>query len=342
MPVAQAPIHPLSADQNPEAAPQTAAVANTPAAPAAGTYSTPSVANTPTVPAAGTYPYVHDTGNVLAQWTSNVMMTTRPFHTDGPYEIQWTASTGYFRIYLVKVGGKDELIANQDEPGTSSSYVPEAGDYYLKVNADAIWTIKIVSLPTTAPASTDVRPLSSDSASQVADDPSATRRTRQSSPIKLSSEIPEDEAAVVEIVQAALNHYKTGQNDMQKGAARPMRARSICNVLSSRRAQNWVGTVTVLSTNGDGKGVLSIRIAPDIYVRTWNNSLSDLTDKTLIDPQTGLFKTVSELREGQKVRFSGRFVPSDIDCIKEQSLTLEGSITEPEFTMSFEAVTGVE
>jgi len=47
------------------------------------------------------------------------MTTTRPFHVDGPWELQWTTSGGLFSIYLIKVGSdKQQLIAIQ----TKSEY----------------------------------------------------------------------------------------------------------------------------------------------------------------------------------------------------------------------------
>jgi hypothetical protein len=157
-----------------------------------------------------------------------------------------------------------------------------------------------------------------------------------------STGIPSDEAALLEIVEAAINQYKTGQNEMQKGAARPMRAHSICHAIPNLRARDWIGTVSKLSTNGDGKGVLYVRIATDIYLETANNALSDAFNHIFIDPGSESFRIVSQLHEGQKIRFDGRFIPSKTDCIEEISLTLNGSITSPEFTFKFESVAGIE
>jgi hypothetical protein len=286
--------------------------------------------------------YKNEATHVLAQWTGNSMMTTRPFHVEGPFEIQWTAASGYFSIHLARVGGREELIANQVAPSDSSSYVPNPGDYYLKITSSAPWGIKIVPVEPTEPVGAATNALRTGALSGPDDGPITTARPPELVPIKASSEKPDDESAVLEIVEAAMSRYKTGQNDMQRGAARPIRGQSICSVLPSRRARNWIGTVTKLSTNGDGKGVLHVQVAPDIYVQTWNNALSDTFDKTLIDPQTALFRTVSQLREGQKVRFSGSFASSEIDCIEEASMTMQGSITQPEFIFKFDTVSAIE
>jgi hypothetical protein len=150
-----------------------------------------------------------------------------------------------------------------------------------------------------------------------------------------------DEDGLNQIVEAAVRQYRDGQNDMQKGAARPLRAQAIAHLLPSRHVRDWIGTVTELTTNGDGKGVMVVQIGKETYVRTWNNALSDIMDNTLIDPLSSLFQIVSQLRVGQKVRFSGVFMMSSSDFIEERSLTLGGSISEPEFIMKFESVTPI-
>jgi hypothetical protein len=287
-------------------------------------------------------------------------MTTQPFHVDGAWELQWEATSAYgvvmfsARSYVAgKVNGYDKLLANAGGDANQpvirgTSYHEQGGDYYLSIQSLGEWHARVVGVgravginnAATTPAGPGTPAQNTVPAeSRVVAAPPAIQTTPS---LKPSSEMPDDEADVVQIVNAAISRYKTGQNEMQKGAARPMRAQAICNVLPRRHASNWIGTVNRLSTNGEGKGVLYIQIAPDIYVKTWNNALSDMFDKTLIDPQTSLFRTVSQLHEGQKVRFSGDFPASDTDCFEEPSLTLGGSITEPEFVIRFESVTAIE
>ena len=144
------------------------------------------------------------------------------------------------------------------------------------------------------------------------------------------------------MIQRAREVYAHGANDMAKGAARPMRSHAICAALTSPNIAGWVGRVKSLSTNGDGKGVLTVEIGTDIQLGTWNNSLSDMSDKTLIDPASQLFKVASAFKESQLVRFSGTTFSSTVDCIKEASLTLEGSIAGPDFIIRFQSVIPVE
>jgi hypothetical protein len=122
---------------------------------------------------------------------------------------------------------------------------------------------------------------------------------------------------------------------MQKGSARPQRARELCRMLRSRRADNWIGKVQKLSTNGDGWGVLSIDIGSQTHLQTWNNSVSDAVHKTMLHPASSLFQTASNLKKGDEVVFSALFFESDVDCVWEGSMTLAGSIKEPDYIVRF-------
>lgn len=154
----------------------------------------------------------------------------------------------------------------------------------------------------------------------------------------LDSLMPDSQRAFMNAVRKGQEAYKAGQNDMAKGASRPMRARELCSTLRSGRADGWVGTVYSLSSNGDGKGVLTINLGNDIYVKTWNNAISDISDHTLIEPDTQLFSKASALREKQAVAFSGSFSKDSTDCFRESSMTISGSMREPEFIMRFSQV----
>ena len=150
--------------------------------------------------------------------------------------------------------------------------------------------------------------------------------------------MPDDEAALLAAVDAARQQYRAAPNDMARGSARPTRAQAICRAVPSPAVSGWVGTVAALSTNSEGKGVLSIQVAPGVLVKTWNNAVSDYGDGTLIDPASPLFQAASRLQVGQRVRFSASLVPDRTDCYREGSMSLAGSITAPEFIMRLEAI----
>jgi uncharacterized protein YecT (DUF1311 family) len=157
-----------------------------------------------------------------------------------------------------------------------------------------------------------------------------------------SPTIPNAESLLIAAVEKARAAYAVGTNDMARGAARPARARDICAVLNNFRVSNWAGKVETLSSNSDGLGVLSVQIAEGVSIKTWNNALSDTAYQTLIDPGSPVFKLAVTLKEGQQITFGGQFFPDPTDCVKESSLTLKGSLTEPEFIFRFSNIAPVE
>ena len=127
---------------------------------------------------------------------------------------------------------------------------------------------------------------------------------------------------------------------MAKGAVRPARATAICSLLRSAQAKDWIGTVATLSSTNDGKGVLAVQLSDRVTLSTTNNgfseSLSDL--KTLIPVGSAVQTQAMALHTGQHVRFSGNFAHSHDDCLEEASLTVDGSMSNPEFLFRFSDV----
>lgn len=150
-----------------------------------------------------------------------------------------------------------------------------------------------------------------------------------------SSVMPADEARFIEVLVKARNAYGEAKSDFAKGAIRPQRAKSICAALKSTQVNNWTGKLVRLTTNSDGKGVIAIEIAPDIIVKTFSTSLSDSASGTLIEPDSKLYSALGDLSQGDHVKFSGAFFAKPTDCFEEGSLTMNGSLTSPEFIMRF-------
>jgi hypothetical protein len=152
--------------------------------------------------------------------------------------------------------------------------------------------------------------------------------------------LPTSEAEFINVVSTAQHSSPQADNDMQRGGIKATRDEGVCRVLASInfRAEDWVGTVTKIDSNSDGKGVMAISLSRDLTLMTWNNDLSDISDNTLIQPRTELFQTASLLKEGQQVAFSGAFIPDREGCIKEASLTLRGKLDDPEFIFRFSSV----
>jgi len=150
--------------------------------------------------------------------------------------------------------------------------------------------------------------------------------------------IPSDQAHFLNAVTSARASYNGAANELAAGGIRSARQQVICNAVINQQASDWVGRIETLTSNGDGKGVVSLSMTQYIHVATWNNDLSDIGDHTLIDPTSSMFKELAALRVGDLVIFSGHFSSSNTDCVGEQSVTLQGSMTNPEFTMRFTSI----
>ena len=156
--------------------------------------------------------------------------------------------------------------------------------------------------------------------------------------------MPPDQVAFLAAANDARGMIEKAANDLAAGAARRNRMKAMCSAVKGSKVENWMGTIHSLSTNGDGLGVLEIDLGEDVYVKTWNNALSDVSDKTMIDPSSGLFEKLVVMTEGQKVRFSAQLIktPKGPDCFRESSLTLSGSMEEPEFIARFTDISAAD
>ena len=150
--------------------------------------------------------------------------------------------------------------------------------------------------------------------------------------------LPARQEAFIQAVSEAREAFRAAANGLARGGTRAARREALCSVLKSRSVKGWVGRIVTLSSNADGKGVLSVELADGLAVKTWNNELADMGADTLISPSSRLFARLAALKEGDRIRFSGTFLPSDVDCIREASLTQSGSMRDPEFIFRFRSV----
>jgi hypothetical protein len=154
--------------------------------------------------------------------------------------------------------------------------------------------------------------------------------------------LPESERLLIAAVEKARAAYAAGANEMAQGAARPARAKEICGAIRNPQISGWIGEVETLSSNSGGLGVLAIRIAKDLLIKTWNNTISDSSAKTIINPESAVFKKAVVLKKGQRIKFAGQFIRDDTDCFREGSLSLKGSLTQPEFIFRFSDLLALE
>jgi len=84
----------------------------------------------------------------IAEFSGNGTLTTRPFHAAERWEITWDAAGDLFQVLLYRSDGSlADVPASQQGPGGGDSFQPEAGSYYLQVNASGDWSIEVSTVP---------------------------------------------------------------------------------------------------------------------------------------------------------------------------------------------------
>jgi hypothetical protein len=97
-----------------------------------------------------------DSGGTLLADRGNGAKTTRPFRSEGPWEISWDASGDIFQIYVYGEGG--DLVgvaANQQWPGDGTSYQARGGKYYLQINAIGDWSMEVAVVTASSESDSD-------------------------------------------------------------------------------------------------------------------------------------------------------------------------------------------
>jgi hypothetical protein len=166
------------------------------------------------------------------------------------------------------------------------------------------------------------------------------KNTFQKEPRLIASLFPLLNINFVQAVESFYDSYDNAPNELQKSALRTDRKEKLAEVMPSLDVHEWVGVIDDMSTNRDGKGVVAISLVGtnDITVGTWNNALSDIGSDSLISQNDPVYNSLSRLSKGESVVFSGSFLPSDMDYLKEMSFTELGSMKEPEFLMRFSEI----
>ena len=161
--------------------------------------------------------------------------------------------------------------------------------------------------------------------------------TPQTQPVKIPT-LPSEQVLFTNTVDKYVELFDAAKNELQESRLRELRRIDLSALKSTAVVLNWQGKIKQLETNTDGHAILSVRISPNIHIKTWNNSFSDIGSDTLILKNSSLYNSLFDLSVGETIEFSGRFFFNDIDHFKETSLTIRGSMREPEFLFRFDEV----
>lgn len=202
----------------------------------------------------------------------------------------------------------------------------------------AVAFVALVGMVVTAALDPNTQPriVASPAAEEVQIQAATPAAARPAAPQALDKiDTPPQQNAFIIAVADSRKAYLSAKNEMAAGAERQKRGEAICRILKNRNITNWTGFITDLSSNSDGFGVLKIKIGENIYIGTWNNAISDSGSDTLIKNGTKVMTEASKLSKGQAVKFSGIFIRGDVDCVRESSVTISGSMKSPDFIFRF-------
>ncbi len=134
----------------------------------------------------------------------------------------------------------------------------------------------------------------------------------------------------MEIVAEYAQKYPKAGNELQKSALATERFKKFTTLKGDpKRIKDWIGVLERMGTNNDGKAYVVVRLSPNLLtVSTWNNSLSDYQDKTLIPQSSKVFTKLAAMKEGNVVKFSGQLK-------KPKNTTEEGKMVSPDFLFVF-------
>jgi len=170
--------------------------------------------------------------------------------------------------------------------------------------------------------------------------PSATTTMDTSSVAAPSANVPQEQVKFIAAIVPFIEKYDSAPNELKKSALRDERKKSIASALNSLEFKDWIGTIKTMETTGDGNAHLQIKLAgSEIVIENNNNEFSAaLGDSTLIKKGTELFNKVADLSEGQNVKINGQFLMGEKDYIQEDSITENGSMTDPAFEVKYLSV----
>lgn len=149
---------------------------------------------------------------------------------------------------------------------------------------------------------------------------------------------PAKEKSFVGVIEKYKAIYDAAKNDLQRGNERLNRDEALCSVTGGSKVSTWSGVLEDVGATSEGLAYLKVAIGDGVTLETWNNELSDFMDDTLIQRTSDLYDTILNLEVGQKVIFSGSFVPADGSCLDTKNLSEFFAIERPEFVFKFSGI----
>jgi len=157
--------------------------------------------------------------------------------------------------------------------------------------------------------------------------------------------MPVPETAFIATISQARESWIGAPNDLARVGMRQARAAALCRVLPTLGAQSWSGWITRIEPNalpdfaGKESARIVIMLTPHLTLSTPESPLLNLP-QMLVEADSPIYATARNLALGQRVTFSARFLPSNEDCMAEESFSSAGSMRNPDFKIVLTALAG--
>ena len=125
--------------------------------------------------------------------------------------------------------------------------------------------------------------------------------------------MPDREHALLDIFRDTAARYQAARTAKQKGDLRiAMEVRLARFMDESQEAKDWLGVVRAAHSTAEGDRWISIEIAPETALSTFENRFADKQELTLIRKYTPLWSVIDQIAVGQVVTFSATMLVFDV------------------------------
>ena len=150
-------------------------------------------------------------------------------------------------------------------------------------------------------------------------------------------EIEDKQKEFVTLIDSMRTLYLGEENQLKLTNIRKQRKAELKKLFNNRNVNNWKGKITSLTTGSDQKAYVEIKLYGSRNITIENNVLLGEG----IPGNTETYNNLAELKVGDFVNFSGRFMYDSLenkDYLDEWSSTEYGSMEEPEFRFIFKSI----
>lgn len=160
----------------------------------------------------------------------------------------------------------------------------------------------------------------------------------------LAKKWPKGMLDLVTVLNSFSGKYLEAQNELQKSALRTERQAELRKQFVDRQVVNWVASIADMRTDSNRDALLILALDDTKFTLPKSRPISISVSNTMFPVKHGsdLYNRLASFKRGAVVFFSGEFIESQADYLKENSITERGSMISPEFDFRFSDISIAE